>query len=335
LRATFSLEVQKTIAFSGMLGATKTVVRTPESHFPRELARTVSDLGVRQARLQTQAATGQRIRNPEDDPSAFRNVLELQGSIQQLGQYSSNISKLQSRSSTGYEAVSHLKKISDRAAEIATAAVSIRTGDDFAAFASEVSQLLESAVALSNSKLNGELLFAGSAGSATAFKANRNESGAIVSVEFSGNQSAREAEVSEGVTVAMDILGANTSESVGPRGLLYDKRSGIDVFGHLLALRDALAAGNQAGVTDAAKGLANDETGFIQTFSEIGANQARLEAASRRNSSMAISLNQMISQESDVDLAQTLVELNQLQAAYSAALQSAGSIMRLSLLDYI
>ncbi|MFM7815477.1 MAG: hypothetical protein ACKPGI_00750, partial [Verrucomicrobiota bacterium] len=126
-----------------------------------------------------------------------------------------------------------------------------------------------------------------------------------------------------------------TSESEGPRGLLYDKRSGIDVFGHLVALRDALAAGNQAGVADAAKGLANDETGFIQTFSEIGANQTRLEAASRQNSSMATSLNQMISQESDVDLAQTLVELNQLQAAYSAALQSAGSIMRLSLLDYI
>jgi flagellin-like hook-associated protein FlgL len=43
----------------------------------------------------------------------------------------------------------------------------------------------------------------------------------------------------------------------------------------------------------------------------------------------------MISQESDVDLAQTLVELNQLQSAYSAALQSAGSILKLSLLDYV
>ncbi|MFM7819038.1 MAG: hypothetical protein ACKPGI_18990, partial [Verrucomicrobiota bacterium] len=190
-------------------------MRATESYFPRELARTVSDLGVRQARLQTQAATGQRIRNPEDDPSAFRNVLELQGSVQQLGQYSSNISKLQSRSNTGYEAVSQLKKLNDRAAEIATAAVSIRNSDDFAAFASEVNQLLESAVGLSNSKLNGELLFAGSAGSAAAFKANRNGSGRITSVEYSGNQAARQAEVSEGVTVPMDILGANTSESEG------------------------------------------------------------------------------------------------------------------------
>ncbi len=310
-------------------------MRATESYFPGELARTVSDLGVRQARLQTQAATGQRIRNPEDDPSAFRNVLELQGFVQQLGQYSSNISKLQSRSTSGYEAVSQLKKLNDRASEIATSAVSIRNSDDFAAFASEVNQLIESALGLSNSRLHGESLFAGSAGSAVAFKATRSASGKVSSVEYAGNQQARQAEVAEGVTVPMDILGANMSDSEGPRGLLYDKRSGIDVFGHLIALRDALAAGNQAGVGDAAKDLSNDETGYIQMFSEIGANQTRLEAAGRQNSSMAISLNQMISQESDVDLAQTLVELNQLQAAYSAALQSAGSILRMSLLDYV
>lgn len=311
------------------------LVRATESYFPRELTRTVSDLGVRQARLQTQAATGQRIRNPEDDPSAFRNVLELQGSVQQLGQYSNNITKLQSRSTSGYEAVSQLKKLNDRAAEIATAAVSIRNSDDYSALASEVNQLVESALGLSNSKLHGEPLFAGSAGSQAAFKANRNAAGKVTSVDYTGNQNARQAEVAEGVTVPMDILGANASESEGPRGLLYDKRSGIDVFGHLIALRDALSAGNQTAVAEAAKGLANDETGYIQTFSEIGANQTRLEAASRQNSSMATSINQMISQESDVDLAQTLVELNQLQAAYSAALQSAGSILRMSLLDYV
>ena len=310
-------------------------VRSTESFFPRELSRTVSDLGARQARLQTQAATGQRIRNPEDDPGAFRNVLEFQGSFQQLGQYSNNISKLQSRSASGYEAISQLKKLNDRASEIATAAIGIRSSDDYAAYASEVNQILESALGLSNSKLHGEPLFAGSAGSTAAFTAKRNESGKVTSVDYSGNQSARQAEVAEGVTITMDILGANTSESEGPRGLLYDKRAGIDVFGHLVALRDALMAGNQTAVADAAKGLANDETGFIQTFSEIGANQSRLESAGRQNSSMATSINQMISQESDVDLAQTLVELNQLQSAYSAALQSAGSILKLSLLDYV
>jgi len=154
-------------------------------------------------------------------------------------------------------------------------------------------------------------------------------------VTYTGNASVRNVEIAEGVTARMDILGANTSNDSGPRGLLLDKRAGIDVFGHLIALRDALHAGDQTAITTAAEGLAKDETGYIQSFAEIGADQGRLESAGRQNDSMAVSLNQMISQESDVDLAQTLVELNQLQAAYSAALQSAGKILRLSLLDYI
>ena len=310
-------------------------MRAVESTFPNELARTVNELGVRQARLQTQASTGQRIRNPEDDPSAFRNVLELQGSLQQLGQYSDNIQKLRDRSSASYDAVSQLKRVNDRASEIATAAVSIRTADDYAAYASEVNQLIESALGLANSKLHGESLFSASSGSPLSFQATRDGDGAISKVTYTGNASVRNVEIAEGVTAKMDILGANTSDDSGPRGLLLDKRAGIDVFGHLIALRDALQAGDQTAITTAAEGLAKDETGYIQSFAEIGADQGRLESAGRQNDSMAVSLNQMISQESDVDLAKTLVELNQLQAAYSAALQSAGKILRLSLLDYI
>ena len=318
-----------------MLGATEDAVRTSESYFPREVARTVSELGVRQARLQTQAATGQRIRNPEDDPSAFRNVLELQGTAQLIGQYSSNIAKLQSRSTSSYDAVKQLKSFNDRATELATSAVSIRTPDEMMAYSQEVNQILESTLGVSNSRLNGEPLFSGAAGSQAPFTATRDASGRITAVAYQGDANPRKAEIAEGVTITVDIPGANASDTEGPRGLLVDKRSGIDVFGHLIALRDALAAGDKGAVSAAAQGLSADETGFIQTFSEIGANQTRLESANRQNTSMSVSLNQMISQESDVDLAQTLVELNQLQAAYSAALKSAGSIMKMSLMDYV
>ena len=310
-------------------------MRVTENTFPADLSRSVNDLGTRQARLQTQAATGQRIRNPEDDPSAFRNVLELQGDFQLLGQYSDNITKLQSRTTSVYESVSQLKKVTDRASEIATSAVSIRTSDEYIAYASEVDQLLENALGLSNAQHNGESLFSASSGATNAFEATRDSTGKITSITYSGNSEVRQADISKGVSVPLDILGANTSDTEGPRGLLYDKRSGIDVFGHLVQLRDALKSGDSQAVLTASKGLTADETGYIQTFAEIGANQSRLEAASRQNSSESISLNQLISQESDVDLSQTLVELSQLQAAYSAALQSAGKMLRLSLLDYV
>ena len=43
----------------------------------------------------------------------------------------------------------------------------------------------------------------------------------------------------------------------------------------------------------------------------------------------------MISRAADADLVQTLVQLNQAQNSYQAALQSGSKIMQLSLLNYI
>ena len=309
-------------------------VRVAQSTFPDELGRTVNELTVRQARLQTQAATGQRIRNAEDDPSAFLNVLELQGDFQRLGQYSDNVAKLQTRSQSIYAASSQLKKMTDRASELATAANSIRTKDDYGTYSSEVNQLLENALALANGKDSNEALFGGTSGVATAFEAVRDADGNITSVAYKGNSKVRQVDISAGVSFALDVPGANESTS-GPRGLLKDDRAGVDVFGHLIALRDALKSGDKSAFTGISKSLMKDETGFIESFASLGAAQSRLEVAAKQNSSESISTNQLISQESDADLAQTLVELNQLQSAYSAALQSAGKILKISLLDYI
>ena len=44
---------------------------------------------------------------------------------------------------------------------------------------------------------------------------------------------------------------------------------------------------------------------------------------------------EFISREVDADLAQTLVKLNEVQAAYLAALKSGATIMNQSLLDYV
>jgi flagellar hook-associated protein 3 FlgL len=49
----------------------------------------------------------------------------------------------------------------------------------------------------------------------------------------------------------------------------------------------------------------------------------------------AFSLEPLISQEADVDLATTLVRLNEIQNAYVAALQTGGTLLSTSLLDYI
>ena len=68
-------------------------MRVTANTFSSSLVDSLGSLAVRQQRLQSQAATGQRIRLPEDDPVALRRVIDLQTEFSAVGQYSRNIAR--------------------------------------------------------------------------------------------------------------------------------------------------------------------------------------------------------------------------------------------------
>lgn len=68
---------------------------------------------------------------------------------------------------------------------------------------------------------------------------------------------------------------------------------------------------------------------------EFGAMQQGIDVTTRINESRFNELEQLSSVELDVDIAETIVELNRIQTAYQAALGTGSRIMGLSLLDYL
>jgi flagellar hook-associated protein 3 FlgL len=135
--------------------------------------------------------------------------------------------------------------------------------------------------------------------------------------------------------LTVQVPGSNTA-TIGSRGLIVDATSGAHFFQHLIALRDSLNAGNTALVvqTDRAN-LAKDEENFLFHLGTNGAIQSRLETAASVADTRGNSIEILISNEADSDLAQTLVRLNEAQNAYKAALQSGASILSSSLMDYL
>src|SRR5437868_4092054 len=97
-------------------------MRVTSNSFPNRLISQLGDLASRQTKLQAQAATGQRVQLPEDDPRAMRRILDMQSESSALDQYSSNISRLQDTTTASYSAMKSLKKMNDRAGEIVTLA---------------------------------------------------------------------------------------------------------------------------------------------------------------------------------------------------------------------
>lgn len=310
-------------------------MRVTGTMFTEGLVGQLARLTTRQNRLQEQATTGQRISRPEDDPGAMRRVLDLQAEARAVAQHRRNVGALKEQASVAYGALTALKRISDRAGEIAVLADGTKSPGDLRNYATEVTQLIQQAAQLANTKHRGDYVFAGTRSDQAAFLLSTNPSGQVTAVTYQGNGSQAATEVAEGLTASAQVVGANTTGS-GPRGLFADSAAGADFFNHLISLQNHLQAGDATAVngTDL-PALQQDEDNFLFHIAQNGALQARLEATENLAAGRLLSVEQLISGEADADLAQTLVRLNETQNAYRAALQTGGTILNQSLLDYL
>ena len=291
---------------------------------------TVSDSMIRQiqqlmgdqAKLQLQVSSGRRITQPEDDPSAVGRVLNLQTEQRQLAQFSNNASRALTLSQSSYSGLQGLKKVSDRAAELATLGTGALSTDAMRIYGNEVEQMLEQALQLANSRSGGDYLYGGTAVDAAPFVATRDAAGKILSVAYNGNTDQASIQLSEATSVTPSTSGAT---NVGMGAFLTN----------LISLRDALASNNVTAVRAAQPALYDSENMIIAAMADSGGMQTRIEAAQSQQLDRVMGLETLVSNESSVDLPTTIVKLNQAQTAYQAALSSAAKVMNLSLLDYI
>jgi flagellar hook-associated protein 3 FlgL len=320
-------------------------MRVTSNSFSSTLLSQIGDLTSRQARLQAQAATGQRVQLPEDDPQAMQQALGMQAQAGALDQYSANIANLKDTTTIAYSAMKSLNTANTDALEIATRAVSVNSPQDLNNYASQIDTDLETALTAANTTFRGDYVFGGTKTDTAPFVAVRDANNKIVAVNYVGNSDQNTVDIGQGATSEGQPVGANTS-GTGPRGLLTDSRYGADYFNHLIQLRDHLVAAagdgktvDQASVATIAStdqpNLKADSENVIYHYSYIGNIQSRLDAADSIAKDQSQALNQHISGLVDADLADTMVKLTQVQTAYSAALQSGGRILNTSLLDYL
>jgi flagellar hook-associated protein 3 FlgL len=297
-----------------------------------------NSLASQQYTLQNQVSTGLSVSKPSDNPTAMANTLNYLANQSTQTQYSANIATLQTRATNVDGVLQSLQTISSRAGEIATSAGSATNSQsDLNNYADEVNQLINQVVNAANTKdpSTGKYLFGGTASTSAPFTTTTDANGQVTGVTYNGNSSVNQAQIGAGLTASADIPGANTS-GTGPRGLITDSASGADFLNHLISLRDNLTSGNTTAITNTdSANLQKDENNIAYQVANNGVIQNQLTTASSFASSNSTSLSQMISNSSSADLMNTMVQLNQAQTSYQAALQSGAKIMQLSLLNYI
>jgi flagellar hook-associated protein 3 FlgL len=282
----------------------------------------IQKLAGQQSKLQTQVATGQRIFQPEDDPTAMGRLLRLETERRQIGQFQRNATRALQVSQASYASLQEMKKLSDRAGEIAVLGAGAASPDVFRAYSKEVNQLLEQAVQQSNTRFGNDYLFAGTNVNVAPYTPTRDVSGNITGVTFTGNAAQASIQLSETSSITP---GTTNATNLGVR----------DFINNLVALRDALNAGTSTGVAAVQPNLETSENLLVNSLSEAGAIELRIEVNQKQQVSRGAEIDKLISKDADIDMASTVVKLSQNSTAYEAALSSASKILQMSLLDYL
>jgi flagellar hook-associated protein 3 FlgL len=282
----------------------------------------IDSLATQQAKLQNEVSTGQKISEPEDDPSGVNTALTLESELRATQQYGSNASQALTVAESSSAGLTSLKSVSDRAGELATLGTGTLGASAMQSYGTETNQLIEQAVQTANTEFDGSYIYGGTASSTPPFTVTRDSSGDITNVTYAGNTSQASIPLSSSTSVSATTDGTTNQ--------------GIATFlNNLITLRDGLNNGDTTAVTNVQAGLTDGENTIVSAIATNGGIQSRIQAAQTEQTSQTTNLQTDMSSVVDADLPTTITKLDQVQTAYQAALQSAVSTMQLSILNYI
>ena len=298
-------------------------MRIATSTVYNQIATEMQSLDTSQNQLQAEVSSGLAVTQPSDNPAAMGQALNEIEQGRQTTQYIANANTALSVAQASGTGLTQLGDLSNQLASITTEASSgTVSASELQSYGAQVNQLLEQAVQLGNTQFAGAYLYGGTAVSSAPFTATRDASGDITSVAYAGNSGSASIPISTTSAIAPTTSGA-TNQAIA------------SFMNQIVALRDALNAGDTATVSTTDTALSSSGDTLITATADNAAMQSRIEAEQSVQNSLSANLSTTISSLTSADLPNTMIKLTQAETAYQAVLQSSAKIMQTSLLQYI
>ncbi len=262
---------------------------------------------------QEQLVSGRKFNRVEENPIAARELLTSRIERESLAQLRNNTVVAEGIANTGLQAMDYLKSIADQALSVASdASMRNQTG------ASRVSQLIDDALSIANTRHRDEYIFAGSETGIRPFTID-DSTGELI---YDGQGDGPSFEVAGSTTVSPYA----SAETVGA------VRNFIE---NLQALHGALASGDELQINEVVPRLYSSEDSLIEGAGEFSFKLTRMSSLKARDAAKYSALDQRETEVLAVDTTEVVVNLLNSQKAYQAALQSLASINKISLLNYL
>ena len=274
--------------------------------------------------FEQQLATGFRVSRPSDDPIDARRAVNIKLEIAQLNQFLNNITDARPQVDDTESTVDNTSSVLQRVRELTVQGSNgTNSQEQLDAIATEINQLLEETLVLSNSQSIGRYLFAGTRTKTIPFSETR-VGGEITAVAYQGNTVDINVAISESAQIKVNIDGQAAFQS------------GIDIFTTLIGIRDDLRAGNQASLS----GVRIDEVDqaieqLLLRQADLGANTNRLDRVVSVTEDGVLSQQILLSEKIETDFADATLRYNNSLNALQAALNASARVLQPTLLDFI
>lgn len=294
--------------------------------------------------LAEQAASGKKLTQPSDDPTATKSVLTINTTLDKLNSYVKNMQTAQNELDVLDDTFTSITKSLDSANDIAVqAANGTYSNTDMDNMKIQVDQILQNVLDLANTQYNGIYIFSGTSTSTQTFVTD-----ADGNITYQGTPSTgayqRNVQISDGVSVAINTTGdtlfgsytAAQGEST-PLDLSDDvPASGTGIIGNLKALSAALGSHDKTAVKATLSGFETGQDTVSAARTKFSGVTKRFQMTDSSIDTTVTNLKSYRSQLQDVDLAQAATELSSAKLALEASMSVSSKIMEnLSLLNYL
>jgi flagellar hook-associated protein 3 FlgL len=263
--------------------------------------------------LQAQLSSGRRISVPSDDPSGTASAMTFRSQQAADEQYLRNIDQVSARLGVTDNT---LTALSDRLRGVRDLLVQAGNGglgaDSRSALAAQASALKSEIVDLYNTTYLDRPVFGGTVAGAQAVDPT---TGAYI-----GNDQPVQTRISRDATVRIDVKGTDVAADTTPA--LLDR---------IVADLGTTAPIPAADINDLDATLSK----VMQALGDVGARASRVDATKANVDSHRLDLVARISENEDVDLPQTIMNLQSQQVAYQSALGASAKILQTSLIDFL
>lgn len=274
----------------------------------------------RSAELQQQLASGKRINRMSDDPTSAKRSLGFRIEQFELERFQNNISRTLAFQQATDSTFTGMTEIIDEAKAVAVRGSNAT--EDAASrqvLAQQVDGYIQRTIDLGNTVHDGRYIYAGAAVLTEPFALSADGS----RVDYMGDLD----------TFEVDISPSSRSE-VNANGHELFKQE-VDVFAAMIELRDALNADDPEAIRESITALDAAQVHIGNQQGALGAQVQRVELTREQLSDAVINLGELISAEEDVDLAETISNLQIAEVALQAGLNAGARVLQPTLLEFL